>query len=175
MASPAAAQEPWEEWIGPIGDGIMDFRFGMDRQTAREMAQRRKVKAVHSRRGTSRYEGNFLSMDGELLLEFAPDPRWGGGEVLTRIRLDWVGIPGGGGRPQAMFESLDQLLQKRYGPAIFRRDASISEISSGFRDGLHVYKGPEMQAQLSLRSAGGESIRLMLVLICPQLDSAFER
>jgi hypothetical protein len=156
-----------------LADGIMDFRFGMDRQTVRDVAQMRNVRAQSARPSTMRYAGSFLSMDGELLLTFTPDPVLDGRPSLCGIRLDWVGNPGGGGRPQAMFEALDELLQQRYGPTVYRRDATIGEISSGYRDAFHVYEGPEMQAQLSLTDASGEAIRLMLLLISPQLDPKF--
>jgi len=153
----------------------MEFRFGMGPKDAREVAKRRNVKAATARAKTLRYTGSFLSTDGELLLEFAPDATRAGREVLCRIRLEWVGIAGGAGRPKAMFDSLSRLLEERYGAAVHRRDASINDISTGFRNALHVYEGPEVQAQLSLRSAGEGSLRLMMVLISPQLDPAFAR
>jgi hypothetical protein len=169
-ASELLAQKPWLGWNGPLADGIMDFRFGMDRRDVRAVASRRKITAAASREETLRYTGSFLSAEGELVLEFTPDARRPGREQLTRIRLEWVGIGGGGGRPKAMFDALSGLLEQRYGPAAYRRDASISDVSTGFRNALHVYEGPEMQAQLSLSSAGSGSLRLMLVLISPQLD-----
>lgn len=168
------AQKPWVGWHGPLSDGIMGFRFGMDRRTVREVAQGRRVKAAPARGETLRYTGSFLSEQGELVLEFAPDESRPGQEVLTRIRIGWEGIAGGGGRPQAMFESLSTLLEERYGPAMFRRDATMQEISSGYRDALLVFEGPQMQAQLSLKAAGKQSLRLMLLLVSPQLDPGFQ-
>lgn len=170
LSPEAAAQKPWVGWYGPLSDGIMGFRFGMDRADVRAEAQRRNVTAVHARSNTMRYTGSFLSTEGELLFEFRPDEARPGRELLIQIRIDWVGIEGGGGRPKSMFDSLTKLLEERYGPAVYRRDAEVYDISSGFRDALHIYEGTEMQAQLSLSSASKQSLRLMLLLISPQLD-----
>jgi hypothetical protein len=175
LATAAVAQSPWRGWVGPWADGIFGLRFGMDRAACRRQVQEElDLRARSARPGTLRYEGRLAGAPASLVLEFTDGPH-GGGELLHRILIAWEGIGGGGSRAQKLFELLEKGLRERYGSPLLIRDASIADISSGYKEAVRLHEGPEAQAQLTLRSPGTGNLRVQLILISPQLHPDFPR
>jgi len=179
LSLPAHSQEiqspqaPWVGWVGPWADGIMGFRFGMDPSTVRKVASSKKLHSLTARSETLRYAGKLAGREGEIVLEFTT-PKLGPqrGE-LSRILFKWDSMSGVSTHATRLFELLDKLLAERYGSPVFRRDAALSEITTGYKQAIRVYQGAEMQARLILMAASNDLLRVNLILVSPQLHPGF--
>ncbi len=179
LARPARAQEiqspqtPWVGWVGPWADGIMGFRFGMDPSSVRKVASGKKLHPLTARSGTLRYGGKLAGREGEIVLEFSTPKEGPQRGELSRILFKWDSMSGVSSHATRLFELLDKLLAKRYGSPVFRRQPALSEISTGYKQAVRVYQGPEMQARLILMAASNDLLRVNLILVSPQLHPGF--
>lgn len=160
--------EPWAGWHGPFDDGLLGLRFGMDRFTAGRILRERDLRGRAARASTLRFEGSVLSRNGEVLVDFRPDPAAPGGERLSRIQLIWTieGVPHGA---HALFERLDGMLHSRYGEARLVEEDGFAALDNGWGQYRRVYAGPQAKALLHLESTRQERYRLTLHLESPQL------
>jgi hypothetical protein len=159
--------------VGPWADGIMGFRFGMDPAAVRKVASTKKLHPLTGRSETLRYSGKLAGREGEVVLEFTT-PKLGPQRAeLSRILFKWDSMSGVSTHATRLFELLDRLLAQRYGTPVFRRDAALSEISTGYKQAVRVYQGVEMEARLILMAPSNDLLRVNLILISPQLHPGF--
>ncbi|HKK70678.1 MAG TPA: hypothetical protein VKA86_05625 [Candidatus Krumholzibacteria bacterium] len=162
-------RQPWEGWYGPLADGLIGLRFGMDRFVVlRTMADREDLESSAARDGQLRFEGRFLGQAAEVLLDFTePTPGDHTGR-LHRIQVQWrlFGLPS---RPLRLYEQLDGLLAARYGDPVSEHDDGFAALDSG--DGLvrRVYVGPEARAQVQIEAYRSQRYWVILALESPQL------
>jgi hypothetical protein len=161
--------EPWVGWHGPLDDGLLGLRFGMDRFTVGRILRERELRGRSSRAHMLRFEGSVLSRNGEVLVEFRPDSATPNGERLSRIQIIWTieGVPHGA---LSLFERLDGMLRSRYGEARLVEEDGFAALDNGWGQYRRVYAGPQAKALLHLESTRQERYRLTLHLESPQLQ-----
>lgn len=160
--------EPWVGWHGPLDDGLLGLRFGMDRFSVARVLRERGLSGRHSREHTLLFGGTILSRNGEILTEFRPDPTAPNGERLSRIQLMWTieGVPHGA---LGLFERLDAMLRSRYGEPRMVEEDGFAALDSGWGQYVRGYVGTQAKAVLHLESTRRERYRLLLSLESPQL------
>ena len=165
--TPVDAQ-PWVGWHGPIDDGLLGLRFGMDRFATARSLRERGLEGQHSRSQTQLFGGQVLGHSGEVLTEFRPDTQAPTGERLSRIQIMWR-IDGLPNRAMALFERLDGLLASRYGTPLLAEEDGYAALDNGWGSFQRGYVGPQAKAYLVVEAIRNQRFRVVLSLESPQL------
>lgn len=169
--APTVLAEPWVGWYGPLDDGLLGLRFGMDRFEVGRRMRERGLEGQASRPGTQRFEGALLGSTGEVLTEFRPDAQAPNGERLSRVQISWR-IDGVPNRAVDLFERLDAMLESRYGEPLLSTEDGYAALDSGWGEFRRGYVGPQAKALLVVEAIRSQRFRVVISLESPQLHVA---
>lgn len=157
----------WSKLYLPASDGLLGLRYGMDRAACGAVLRERGFEARNASSDAQlRFEGEVLGQRAEVALTFLSTGRRVGRELLARIELRWR-YDGAIRSPRHIYERLQELLVRRYGPAIGSEDAAWSAVENGSGRRVCAYIGPETAARLEIRGVRKELYRVQLRLEFP--------
>ena len=159
---------PWVGWHGPLDDGLLGLRFGMDRFAVGRNLRERGLQGLPARAQTQRFEGKILGHTGEVLTDFRPDVQAPKGERLSRIQIAWR-IDGLPNRALDLFESLRTMLEARYGDPLLSEEDGYSALDSGWGSFRRGYAGPQARALLVVEAIRNQRFRVVILVESPQL------
>lgn len=160
--------QPWVGWHGPLDDGLLGLRFGMDRFAVSRILRERGLDGRPSRPQTQRFEGPILGHPGEVLTEFRPDAQAPTGERLSRIQIMWR-IDGLPNRAVELFGKLEGMLVSRYGDPLLSEDDGYAALDNGWGKNRRGYVGTQAKALLEVEAIRSQRFRVVLSLESPQL------
>jgi len=157
----------WAHFYLPASDGILGLRYGMDRRAATEAMRARDLDPrAASRRGSMRFVGQVLEKEADVLLDFlGPGPE-GGADRLARIEVRWR-CDGTMRAPRRIFESLSDLLEKRYGAPIRVVEDAWPALETGAGTRGRAYSGPQTEALVEIQGVRKDLYRVDLRLQFP--------
>lgn len=163
--------QPWVGWHGPLDDGLLGLRFGMDRFAVSRILRERDLEGRPSRPQTQRFEGSILGHPGEVLTEYRPDPHAPTGERLSRIQIMWR-IDGLPNRAVELFGKLEGMLASRYGEPLLAEDDGYAALDNGWGKNRRGFVGTQAKALLEVEAVRSQRFRVVISLESPQLHVA---